>query len=55
MCWIAVSMTYPRGRLFGPAGGNLDAIDGIDEHTKSGMSAVGNGVGFQELGERVCN
>ena len=40
----------PEGSLFGPAGGNIDAIDGIGEHTGEGVSAMGDGVGFEEAG-----
>jgi hypothetical protein len=40
----------PDGPLFSPAGGNIDAIDGIGEHTGEGVSAMGDGVGFEEAG-----
>jgi hypothetical protein len=38
----------PDGPLFGPAGGNIDAINGIGEHTREGVSAMGDGVGFEK-------
>jgi len=46
-----VSFTFaPDGPLFGPAGGNIDAINGIGEHTGEGLSAMGDGVGFEKAG-----
>jgi len=36
--------------LFGPAGGDIDAVDGIGEHTAEGFSAMGDGIGFEEAG-----
>ena len=42
----------PDGSLFGPAGGNVDAVDGIGEHTGEGLAAMGDGVGFEETGAR---
>ena len=41
----------PDGPLFGPAGGNIDAINGIGEHTGEGLFAMGDGVGF----EKACS
>ena len=38
----------PDGSLFGPAGGNIDAIDGVGEHTGEGVAAMGDGVGFEK-------
>jgi hypothetical protein len=38
----------PDGPLFGPAGGNIDAINGIGEHTGEGVAAMGDGVGFEK-------
>jgi hypothetical protein len=38
----------PDGSLFGPAGGNIDAINGIGEHTGEGVAAMGDGVGFEK-------
>jgi hypothetical protein len=36
--------------LFGPAGGDIDAVDGIGEHTREGLTAMGDGIGFEEAG-----
>jgi hypothetical protein len=38
----------PDGPLFGPAGGSIDAINGIGEHTGEGVAAMGDGVGFEK-------
>ena len=38
------------GPLFGPAGGNIDAINGIGEHSGEGITAMGDSVGFEEAG-----
>ncbi len=38
----------PDGPLFGPAGGDIDAINGIGEHTAEGVPAMGDGVGFEK-------
>ena len=40
----------PYGSLFGPAGGDIDGVDGVGEHAGEGIAAVGNGVGFEEAG-----
>ena len=40
----------PDGSLFGPAGGDIDGIEGIGEHAGEGVAAVGDGVGFEEAG-----
>jgi hypothetical protein len=40
----------PDGSLFSPAGGNIDAVNGIGEHTGEGITAMGDGVGFKEAG-----
>jgi hypothetical protein len=40
----------PDGSLFGPAGGDIDAVDGIGEHAAEGLSAMGDGIGFEEAG-----
>ncbi len=42
----------PDRSLFRPAGGNVNAVDGIGEHTREGLAAVGDGVGFEETGAR---
>jgi hypothetical protein len=34
--------------LFGPAGGDIDKIDGIDEHSGEGITAMGYRVCFEE-------
>ena len=38
----------PYGSLFGPAGGDIDGVDGVSEHAREGVAAVGDGVGFEE-------
>ena len=38
----------PDGPLFGPAGGDIDAINGIGEDPGEGISAMGDGVGFEK-------
>jgi len=40
----------PDGSLFGPAGGDVHAVDGVGEHTGEGIAAMGYGVGFEEAG-----
>jgi hypothetical protein len=40
----------PDGPLFGPASGNIDAVNGIGEHPGEGVSAMGDGVGFEKAG-----
>ena len=40
----------PDGSLFGPAGGDIDAVDGVGEHAGEGFAAVGDGIGFEEAG-----
>lgn len=40
----------PDGSLFGPAGGDIDAVDGIGEGAAEGFSAMGDGIGFEEAG-----
>jgi len=40
----------PYGSLFGPSGGDIDEIDGIDVHTSHGIAAVGDGIGFKKTG-----
>ena len=42
----------PDGSLFRPAGGNIDAVKGIGEHSREGVAAMGDGVGFEETGVR---
>jgi len=43
----------PDGSLFRPGGGNVHAVDGIGEHTREGLAAMGDGVGFEETGARL--
>ncbi len=38
----------PNGTLFGPSGGDINGVDGIDEHTRDGFTAMGDGIGFEE-------
>jgi hypothetical protein len=40
----------PDGSLFGPAGGDIDGVEGIGEHAGEGIAAVGDGIGFEEAG-----
>ena len=37
----------PYGALFGPAGGDIDEIDGVDIHTGCGIAAMRDGIRFQ--------
>jgi len=46
---IGFSFT-PDGSLFSPTGCNIDAVNGIGEHTGEGITAMGDGVGFKEAG-----
>ena len=36
--------------MFGPAGGDIDAVKGIGEGAREGFSAMGDGIGFEEAG-----
>jgi len=40
----------PDGSLFGPAGGEVDEVEGVGEGAGEGVAAVGDGVGFEESG-----
>ena len=40
----------PDGSLFGPAGGDVDAVNRIGEGATEGFSAMGDGIGFEEAG-----
>ena len=40
----------PDGSLFRPAGGNVNAVKGIGEHTGEGLAAMGDGVSFEKTG-----
>jgi hypothetical protein len=42
----------PDSSLFRPAGGNVHAVNGIGEHSREGLAAMGDGVGFEETGAR---
>jgi hypothetical protein len=42
----------PDGPLFGPAGGNVNTVDGIGEHAREGVTAMGDRVGFKKAGFR---
>lgn len=46
---IGFSFT-PDGALFGPAGSDIDAVNGIGEGTREGFSTMGDGIGFEEAG-----
>ena len=43
----------PDGSLFGPAGGDIDGVEGVGEHAREGIAAVGDGIGFEEAGARL--
>ena len=38
----------PYGSLFGPAGGDIDGVEGVGKHASEGIAAVGDRVGFEE-------
>jgi hypothetical protein len=40
----------PDGTLFGPSGGDVDAVKRIGERAREGFSAMGDGIGFEEAG-----
>ncbi len=40
----------PDGSLFGPASGDVHAVDGIGDHSGYGFAAMGDGIGFEETG-----
>ena len=40
----------PDGPLFGPTGGDINTVKGISEHAGEGLSAMGDGIGFEEAG-----
>ena len=42
----------PDGALLGPSGGNIDKVNGIDVHTGGEISAMGDGIGFEESWSR---
>jgi hypothetical protein len=49
---VTFSLT-PEGPLFGPSGGDIDAVQGIGEGTREGLPAMGDGIGFEEAGVRL--
>jgi hypothetical protein len=46
---VSFSFT-PNGALFGPAGGDIDAVKGIGEGAGERFPAMGDGIGFEETG-----
>ena len=38
----------PDCSLFGPAGGNIDTVNAVDEHPGQGLAAMGDGIGFEK-------
>ncbi len=38
----------PDGSLFGPAGGNIDTVNAVDEHPGQGLAAMGDSIGFKK-------
>ena len=40
------------GTLFGPSGGDIDEVEGIDIDAGCGFSAMGDGIGFEESWSR---
>ena len=49
---VTFSLT-PDGTLFGPSGGDIDAVQGIGEGAREGLPAMGDGIGFEESGVRL--
>jgi len=46
-----VRFTFPpEGTLFGPSGGDINAVQGIGEGAGERLPAMGNGIGFKESG-----
>ena len=43
----------PDGPLFGPSGGDIDAVQGIGEGAREGLPTMGDGVGFEESRVRL--
>lgn len=39
--------------MFGPAGGVIDAVEGVGEHTGEGFAAMSCGIGFGKTGARL--
>lgn len=42
----------PDGPLFGPTGGDIEQIDGIDVDSGCGIATMSHGIGFKEAGAR---
>jgi hypothetical protein len=40
----------PYGSLDAPSGGNIHAVNAIDEHARHRVTAMGEGIGFEESG-----
>ncbi|MFH1754516.1 MAG: hypothetical protein ABIA59_02325 [Candidatus Latescibacterota bacterium] len=38
------------GTLFGPSGGDIYEVDGIDVHSGSGIAAMSDHIGFKKTG-----
>ena len=38
----------PDGALFGPAGGDIDKVDGVNIYSGGGLAAMGDRIGFEE-------
>lgn len=43
----------PDGTLLGPPGGDIDAVNGINELALRGVAAMSDGVGFEKTGDRL--
>ncbi len=42
----------PDRSLFAPAGGDIHTVNGVGEHPRQGLPAVGHGIGFEKTGAR---
>jgi hypothetical protein len=40
----------PDGSFLGPSGSHVGCVDGVDEHSGKGYTAMRNGVGFDKAG-----
>ena len=43
----------PDRSLFAPAGSDIHTVDGVGEHPRHGLAAVGHGIGFEKTGVRL--